>query len=103
MEDPMEEKRRSPRMKEETLVRFEGSDFSIYSRATDVSERGAFLATHYLLDPGTRIHVSLIDPSGTEATVSAKVIRAMTQTNARGEMMIGLGVEFLPEDPAIVP
>jgi hypothetical protein len=102
MTEPTMERRKAVRTKEETLVRFDGSDFSIYSRATDLSATGAFVATHYLLDPGTKINLNLIDPSGSEARHPAKVVRAMTQTNDRGETTIGIGVEFVSEDPSLV-
>jgi hypothetical protein len=102
MVEPMVEKRRSPRRKEETLVRFEGENFSIYSRATDLSDGGAFVATHYLLEPGTHIDLSLIDPSGAEAKHAARVVRSMTELNDRGELTIGLGVEFVTEDPSTI-
>jgi hypothetical protein len=95
MADSVIEKRKAPRRREETLVRFEGAGFSIYSRATDVSERGAFVATCYLLDPGTPIRVSLIDPSGTEEEFPARVIRTVQGSESRGEATIGFGVEFL--------
>lgn len=89
------ERRKSPRKMEDTLVRFDGENFSIYSRATNVSAGGAFVATHYLLDPGTRISVHLIDPSGGEDVRMARVIRSESRTDERGEAQVGLGVEFL--------
>lgn len=95
MMEQLIEKRRASRRKEETLVRFEGDNFLIYSRATDLSDSGAFLATYYLLDPGTRIQLALIDPSGAEESHSARVVRTMTRTDDRGGKAIGLGVEFL--------
>jgi hypothetical protein len=95
------ERRRSPRRKGETLVRFEGENFSIYSRALDVSEKGAFVATHYLLDPGTRIHLHLIDPAGGESATQARVVRTATGAVERGEATIGFGVEFLRDDALV--
>jgi len=96
------DRRRVPRRKEPTLVRFEGDNFSIYSRALDVSDRGAFLATHYLLDPGTAIQLHFLETPGGEVTTSARVVRTTTRTTERGEISIGLGVEFVDEDSTAV-
>ena len=100
-EQKVEEKRKHIRRLGETLVRFEGENFSIYSRATNISERGAFLRTHYLLEPGTRIQIHLIDPAGLETATPARVVRAMSDVSQRGEVSIGLGVEF-ENDPTKV-
>ncbi|MFH1018136.1 MAG: PilZ domain-containing protein [Pseudomonadota bacterium] len=97
----MEERRRWARKIEETLVRFEGDNFSIYSRALNVSDRGAFVATHFLLDPGTQIQFHLIDPAGGESQTTARVVRTNTKKTERGEAVVGFGVEFL-EDPTFV-
>ena len=94
------EKRRTKRRREETLVRFDGNNFSIYSRAVNLSESGAFLATHYLLDPGTQIELHLFDSVGQESVTSARVVRAMTSGSGRGEATIGLGVEFISVEDA---
>ena len=94
MGETVTEKRRSERVKGESLVKFEGSDFSIYSKVTDISEVGAFVATHYLLDPGTDIDVSIIDPSGKESIRKARVIRHTTDSDTKNSK-VGLGVEFL--------
>ncbi len=97
-----QERRQSPRRKGETLVRFEGENFSIYSRALDISDHGAFVATHYLLDPGTQIEMHLIDPAGGESATHAKVVRTMSHTSDRGEVSIGFGVQFVEDDPTLV-
>ena len=97
----MEERRRWTRKAEETLVRFEGDNFSIYSRALNISDRGAFVATHFLLDPGTQIRFHLIDPTGAETHTPARVVRTNTKKSERGEAVVGFGVEFL-EDPTVV-
>jgi hypothetical protein len=97
-----DERRRFPRRVGETLVRFEGDNFSIYSRATDVSERGAFVATHYLLMPGEEIELHLIDSAGGEAATRARVVRTISKKPERGEAVIGFGVEFV-DDPTAVP
>jgi hypothetical protein len=102
MEDPMVEKRKATRRREDALVRFDGDNFSIYSRATDVSDAGLFVATHYLLDPGTLIRLHLIDAAGAEESRAARVIRTMSRTNERGETTIGFGAEFVAEDPSVV-
>jgi hypothetical protein len=103
MSDQMVEKRKAARRSDETLVRFDGDNFSIYSRATNISDVGAFVATHYLLDPGTMIQLSVIDSSsGAEERMPARVVRAMSETNARGETTIGLGVEFVGSDVTTV-
>ncbi len=99
--DQENERRQSPRRKGETLVRFEGENFSIYSRALDVSEGGAFVATHYLLDPGTEIQFHMIDPAGGESATQARVVRTTSQTNERGEISIGFGVEFIEDEAAV--
>ncbi|HLG20388.1 MAG TPA: PilZ domain-containing protein [Bdellovibrionota bacterium] len=96
------ERRRSIRRKEPVLVRFEGDNFSIYSRAMDISAEGAFLATHYLLDPGTPIQVHFVEPAGQASVASARVVRITSRTVERGEICIGLGVEFVEKDPTTV-
>jgi hypothetical protein len=95
------ERRKDVRREGETLVRFEGDNFSIYSRATNVSEGGAFVATHYLLDPGTQIQVHLIDPAGGESATAARVVRTSSQKTERGETTVGFGVEFLKESTTV--
>lgn len=88
------EKRRASRRKEETLVRFEGENFSIYSKATNISEIGAFVATHYLLEPGTNIDFFVIDPDGKELSTLARVVRSSSTFDEKGQSVVGLGVEF---------
>ena len=89
------ERRLSSRRVGETLVRFEGENFSIYSRALNLSERGAFVATHYLLDPGTQIELHLFDAVGGESATQARVVRTNAQKTERGDSVIGFGVEFI--------
>ena len=96
-----EERRRWQRKAEETLVRFEGDDFSIYSRALNVSDRGAFIATHYLLDPGTQIQFHMIDPNGAESRTAARVVRTNPRKSERGEVVVGFGVEFLDDSTSV--
>ncbi len=93
----MKEKRKAERKISETLVRFDGDDFSIYSKAVDLSSSGAFVATHYLLDPGTSIELHLFDASGSAASKPARVVRSSTRTDENGERTIGLGIEFIDE------
>ena len=93
-----EERRKTARRSGDTLVRFEGENFSIYSRALNVSDQGAFVATHYLLDPGTQIALHLIDAAGGESATQARVVRTMAKAE-QGELSVGFGVEFL-EDSA---
>jgi hypothetical protein len=93
--DQNSEKRKHPRKIGETLVRFEGENFSIYSRALNVSDQGAFVATHYLLEPGTEIALHLIAPNGTESATNARVVRTNTHRSEHGDTVIGFGVEFL--------
>ncbi len=94
-----EEKRRSQRKREETLVRFEGENFSIYSKATDISDWGAFVATHYLLDPGTKIALHVIDTDGSESRTDARVVRSYVGNKDTGSTLVGLGIEFLQRLP----
>jgi hypothetical protein len=96
------ERRRSARVKEPTLVRFEGKNFSIYSRAMDISKEGAFLATHYLLDPGTSIELHFVENREGSNSTSARVVRVTSRTVERGEICIGLGIEFVEKDPTTV-
>jgi hypothetical protein len=88
-----QERRRSVRRNEDCIVRMEGENFSIYSRAANMSERGAFVATHYLLDPGTEISLCLIDPEGRERTTEATVVRTSIESGEETPD-VGLGVEF---------
>lgn len=92
------ERRRGKRRLEDMLVRFEGKDFSIYSKAKDISPFGVFVATHYLLDPGTEISLHLIDSDGSESTHSARVVRAISRNDSSEDTTIGLGVEFINEN-----
>ena len=87
----MMEKRRETRRDEDSIVRFEGDDFSIYSRMVDVSEHGAFLATNYLLDPGTQIHVYLEESPRPK---SAEVVHSNATKDREGRKVLGLGLRF---------
>lgn len=88
------EKRRAIRKEEDALVRFEGDDFLIYSRMLDLSEHGAFVATNYLLDPGTEINLVLTDSEGHEQPKNAKVIHSNSSKDKEGRRILGLGLEF---------
>lgn len=87
----MMEKRKEDRRTEDAIVRFEGADFSIYSRMVDVSEHGAFLATHYLLDPGTQIQVFLGERTDAK---SATVVHSNASKDKEGRKILGLGLHF---------
>lgn len=88
------EKRRTTRRQEDSLVRFEGADFLIYSRMLDISDHGAFLATHYLLDPGTEIRLFIQEPQGKEHPMSARVVHSSSAKDKEGRRILGLGLEF---------
>ncbi len=88
------EKRRSQRKALEGLVRFDGDNFSIYSKLADLSEHGAFVATHYLLDPGTDIEIHLYGVVGKESVLPARVVHSSTAKELNGSKTLGLGVEF---------
>ncbi|MCB0308438.1 MAG: PilZ domain-containing protein [Bdellovibrionales bacterium] len=92
------EKRRAIRKSEDSLVRFEGDDFLIYSRMLDISDHGAFVATHYLLDPGTDINLVLTKPSGKEEPKAATVVHSNASKNKEGKKVLGLGIEFKIKD-----
>lgn len=96
-----DERRRSPRIVGEQVIRFEGENFSIYSRALNTSETGAFIATHYLLDPGTPLQLHLTDASGIESMTHARVVRTTTEKTERGEATLGMGIEYV-DDPTSV-
>ena len=97
MAESSKERRKSERKKCEKLVRFDGDNFSIYSRVTDLSNNGAFLATHYLLDPGTSIRLHLLDVPDKNLPTEACVIRIVGQTTD-GSDSVGLGIEFIGSD-----
>jgi hypothetical protein len=92
------ERRKSVRHNDDSIVRMEGENFSIYSRATNTSDKGAFVATHYLLDPGTEINLCLIDPDGRERITQARVVRTAVDTAEESDE-VGLGVEFTIDSP----
>lgn len=91
------EKRRDKRIEAQALVRFEGEGFVIYSRSTDQSRFGLFVATNYLLDAGSNIRVYLTDAQGNEASTIARVVHSTTPKYLDGSSVFGLGLEFLPK------
>lgn len=95
----MGEKRGFDRRDLRALVRFEGvvegEEFSIYSRAMNVSDGGVFLATHYLLDPGTELLLHIQDPSGLESVREAKVVRIAARADDADPFHTGIGVQFV--------
>lgn len=91
------EKRRENRNSGESLVCFEGDNFSIFSKLHDFSDHGAFIATHYLLDPGTQVTLSFIDGRLKDKKRSAKVIHSSAAKLINGKPIVGLGLEFVGE------
>lgn len=102
MAQDMTDRRKWARTDGETLVRFEGENFWIYSKATNVSPRGAFISTHYLLEPGTQVQLFLIDSLGNESTTVAKVVRTASENTVQGNVCVGMGLEFVEHDPTEV-
>lgn len=97
--DQNSDKRRAGRIHNQKLVRFEGDNFSIYSKLHDISPYGAFLATHYLLEPGTRIKLSMIEEGGSETDREARVIHSSCSKMVEGQPILGLGLEFIADAP----
>ena len=89
------EKRRAERKEEDCVIRFEGDNFSIYSRMLDVSDYGAFVATNYLLDPGTQVNIYLNELPGTEDRRVATVVHSNSSKDKEGRKIMGLGLEFV--------
>lgn len=89
------EKRRAERKEEDCVIRFEGDNFSIYSRMLDISDFGAFVATNYLLDPGTEINLYLSEEPGQEKTKLATVVHSNSSKDKEGKRIMGLGLEFV--------
>jgi hypothetical protein len=90
----MSNKRKEERIPQKVLVRFDGDDFSIYSKTRDLSEHGAFISTHYILSPGTEITLHLEAPEPMEKR--ARVIHLSLQGDNEEDVdNTGFGVEFL--------
>lgn len=88
------EKRTVERKPCQKLIRFQGEGFHIYSRILDLSPKGAFVATHYLLDPGTPIEILLSTSDTDAAKGQARVVHSSTLKKNNGEEILGLGIEF---------
>ena len=90
----MNNKRRSDRNDQNILVSFSGDDFFIFSKLKNLSLEGAFISTHYILDPGTEITLKMED---TNTEKKAKVVRIATIGEDNQDVDdSGLGIEFLP-------
>lgn len=88
----MSEKRKETRTLQKLLVRFDGEDFSIYSKTKDLSDHGAFISTHYMLNPGTEITLTLDE---TNIEKKARVVRIAGSSEEKDIDNTGFGVEFV--------
>ncbi|MCB0327492.1 MAG: PilZ domain-containing protein [Bdellovibrionales bacterium] len=88
----MDGKRRDKRINQKRFVCFEGDGFQIFSQTKDISENGAFISTHYLLEPGTEIDVTFVDVQG-EKPRKATVIHSPGD-RASDVDQSGFGVEL---------
>ncbi len=107
MASKFEEKRKSARKEDISLVRFEGENFSIYTNARNISPGGIFLNTYYLVNEGTRLHLDFELPNtGKAIAVDGEVVwRGKSRSADKGDEVVGMGIKFLdlkPEDAALI-
>lgn len=86
------EKRRSKRIKSDSIVEFKGENFQIFSNINNIGEGGLFVNTYYMLDEGEPVNISLELPQ-TKKVIDARGI--VVRKNPDGvEDSPGLGIEF---------
>ena len=91
-----EEKRRHPRSQNRLLVQLQGSDFHIYTNATNICAGGAFINTLYLLNEGTVVTLKIDNPDSQETLdIRGKILRQVVDSDSVPTMdHIGMAVEF---------
>ncbi|MEZ4704665.1 MAG: PilZ domain-containing protein [Bdellovibrionota bacterium] len=91
----MDGKRKDKRVEEKKFVCFEGEGFQVFSQTRNVSSHGAFISTHYLLEPGTEIEVTFVDDEE-KIPFKAKVVHTPRISDGETDVdQSGFGVEIL--------
>ncbi|MCK9459858.1 MAG: PilZ domain-containing protein [Proteobacteria bacterium] len=92
------EKRRQPRHAIRVDVNYRFGDTYLFSRSSNLSEMGIFLATPTPLARGTRIELSFADPAAPEPIrVDGEVVWTI---EAKPGVEPGMGIRFIDPTPA---
>ncbi len=89
------ERRKSRRIKGDSVVQFRGKNFQIYSNITNICENGLFVNTYYILDKGELIDLTFDLPRAKKTIdVKGRVVRKTEENENEDTNLVGLGIMF---------
>ncbi len=79
-------------------IEFSGAGFEGRGITSDVSQRGVFIRTHKVIQPGTDIDMKLHLPDGRVSSLKGIVRRSVKLPFFTSEIKNGIGVEIIEKD-----